>query len=220
MILYPTATDHINKHPYGVMLPPHALDVPVETGRRRPPVTALTMISGTLVQRTRHTIATTPGPIYEPFDERLSQRARVTIAHMVTLVMSETPFTILDDYDVLTILHQIDAYVAETYPLRSEPAVTAYFERILKLRSRIYALFRRVLNHRPQWKTAYTEEQGLLGVLRDLYRSFGMSGGLPQTLLDDLEICPTVRDHPEDFSKLRPAAASPVLGDGRLRYNV
>ncbi|CAM6031536.1 unnamed protein product, partial [Sphagnum compactum] len=57
-------------------------------------------------------------PIYEAFDPNLPQRSMITIAKMIEYYISRVSFTILNDYDILLILHQIDAYVAEVYPMR------------------------------------------------------------------------------------------------------
>jgi len=220
IIVYPTATDHINKHPYVVFLPPHAQDIPEDVGRKWPVRTSSIYVVGGAPYRIRTRTAQTPSPFYEQFDEKLDQRSLITISRMVTLLMSNTPFTIADDYDVLVILHQIDAYVAENYALRSEPAIMSYFEKILKLRTRIYELFKRVLNRHPQWKTAYTEEHGLFGFIRQLYQPLNITFDMPNTLIEELAICPTVRDHPEIFSKLHPQKTSNVSQDGRLKYDV
>ena len=196
-MLYATATDHINNHPYAVYLPPHVLDIHKQ------------VIGGDLF-----------APLYEASDTNLKQKSMIPIAKMVELSISETSFTVINDYDILLILHQIDAYVEEVYPLRSDPRIMPYIERILKLRSKVYLVFRRVLNWHPQWKSAYSHGNDIFGTILNLYKSIGISVGVPQGLLDDLVVCPTVRNHPEQFSPIS-QLQSPTSGlDGKIHYSV
>jgi hypothetical protein len=171
--LYPSATAHINHHPYTAMIPPYIQIIPrvIETGIFF-------------------------APLYEAFDDKVPQRAKLTIAKMVEFVSSKTTFTIIDDYDVLAILHQIDAYVEEVYPLRADERVKTYLDKILLLRQRIYTVFRRVLNRHPQWKQAYIGEEDIFTIMRQLYRPFGIELGIPATLLEELALCPTIRANP------------------------
>jgi len=150
-------------------------------------------------------------PIYEPFDQHTPQRSKITIAKMVEFVVSRTSFTIVEDHDVLSILHQIDAYVEEVYMLRTDDRVRAYIEKILALRVRIYIVFRRVLNRHPQWKQAYIGKDSIFTIMAALYRPFGVDLGIPSTMLESLLVCPTVRAYPDAFRGL-----SSLHSDGRL----
>ena len=186
-MIYISATDHINKHPYQVTVPPYIFSI------HKP------ILSGDLF-----------APMYESFDSNMAQRAMITISKMVELNISSTSFTIIDDYDVLLILHQIDAYVGEVYPLMSDKAVAAYLERILKLRVRIYTIFRRVLNRRPQWKLAYSHGDNIFGIIAKLYRSIGISMDAPLAPFEELAMCPTVRANLEQFERrLMPTTSAP-----------
>jgi len=195
-MIYATATDHINKHPYKLLIPPHVLSIHREA------------LAGDLF-----------APFYESNDHRQFQRAMMPIARMVEFNISKTTFTIVDDYEVLEILHQIDAYVQEVLPLmRVDKSVVSYVEKILRLRARIYQLFRRVLNLHPDWKKVYSHGQNIFGVIVNLYRLLGISVDAPQALLDELSICPTVRSYPEFFSEGIIPSIKPV--DKKLMYNV
>jgi hypothetical protein len=195
-MIYLSATDHINKHPYCVHAPAYIQSI------HKP------IIAGDLF-----------APIYETFDTNQQQRMMIPIAKMVELSISNTIFTIIDDYDVLLILHQIDAYVKEVYQLISDKQVSSYVDRILKLRIRIYTLFRRVLNRRPDWKKAYGHGKNLFGMIEQLYQGLGITMNTPSAPLDELAMCPTVRAHSDQFKQiLRPAVMS-ELGD-KINYNV
>lgn len=198
--LYPTATDHINKHPYTILVPPHVFDIHKDIQQ------------GNLF-----------APPYEAFDSNIPQRARATISDMVTYVITNTTFTIVNDYDVLVILHQIDAYVEEVFHLRDNKTVATYIERILRLRARIYVLFRRVLNRHPQWKTSYMHEQGIFSFLSQLYGSIGVKADLPQTILDRLSVCPTIAANPDQFTDptmtVRKTSSKDVTSN-KIQYNV
>lgn len=171
--LYITATEHINKHPYEVMIQPH---IAISFGPK---------FNGKHI-----------APLYEPFDAAALQKSRISIAKMVEYFVSKSSFTIINDRDVIEILHQIDAYVAEVYGEKSvNPEIEKYLEKILKLRDRIYFLFRRVLNLHPQWKTAYHQQIGVFNVMAELYRAIGMQIAVPETLMESLRICPTIREY-------------------------
>lgn len=173
--IYITATDHINNHPYEVMVQAH-----------------------TTVNFSNKNTA----PFYEPMDHTIPQKSRIPISKMVEYFISRSSFTIIHDKDVLEILHQIDAYVKEVYPLKNiNSEVEAYLEKILKFRERIYFLFRRVLNNHPQWKDSYKEQVGVFGVISELYSSIGMKVDVPESLMEDLRICPTVREYETQKSK-------------------
>jgi hypothetical protein len=177
-MIYATATDHINKHPYKLLVPPHVLAIHREA------------LIGDLF-----------APLYESYDHKQPQRAMMPIARMVEFVISKTVFTIVDDYEVLEILHQIDAYVEEVLPLmRGDKAVASYVEKILRLRVRIYQLFRRVMSLHPDWKKVYSHGQNIFGVITQLYQLLGLSVDAPQNLFEELSICPAVRSHPEFFT--------------------
>ena len=194
-MIYKTATEHINRHPYKVLIPPHVMG-----------------IHAAVLNKQLFT------PIYEPFDAHLSQSSMIPIAKMVEFVVSNTTFTIVEDYDVLAILHQIDAYVAEVYPLKIDKAISDYLQRILKLRQRVYPLFRRVLNRRTAWKEAYSQDTGLLFEMQKLYQLLGLPANGPKPFFEELEICPTLREHPDISTE---PAADPALGTARkVIYNV
>ena len=200
-IIYATATDHVNLHPYSVSVPAHFATVihrSVEEGNLF-------------------------APIYEPFDSRQQQSSMITIAKMVEFVISSTTFTITKDYDVLEILHQIDAYIDEVFPMINDKIVSTYVDRVLRLRSRIYVLFRRILNRRPQWQSAYGHENTLFEMLAEVYRPLGVSFKSPQTLFEDLVVCPTVKKHPEQFGGIlmnRTPTDTQKTTDGRPYYHV
>ena len=197
--LYPSATEHINRRPYVVLVPPHVLGIH----------------KAVLEQD----LFATP---YEAHDEKQPQKAMVTIADMVAYVISSTTFTIVDDYDVLVILHQIDAYIEEVFPLRANKTVSTYIERILRLRARIYTLFCRVLNRHPQWKSVYGTRQDIFGFILELYRPLGLVVDVPQNAIEELAICPTIREHPDYFiGLLRPTSQqTPSPSDKRPTYLV
>ena len=162
-IVYQSATDHINKHTYAVTVPPYVSGVHKQ------------VLNGELFT-----------PVYEAFDPFLFQRSRISISNMVSFNISKTPFTIIDDHDVLEILHQIDAYVEEVYELRHNKEISIYIEKILKLRPHIYKHFRRILNKHPQWYQAYDQGEGLFGTLQKLYKPLGIEVDLPKPLLEEL----------------------------------
>lgn len=191
-MLYPTATDHINKQTYSVLVPPHVMGI------------HKLVMEGVLF-----------APIYEAFDHNQPQTTKATIADMVSYVVSKTTFTIIDDYEVLVILHQIDAYVAEVYPLSTDPTISSYIEKILRLRSRVYSVFRKVLNRHPQWKTAYSDDGDVFSVITRLYQTIGISADAPQNLLEELVVCPTIRNNTKHLD----AATKKTTGQ-RLIYNV
>lgn len=165
--VYITATEHINKRPYPALIQAH---LAVNFGPKG------------------------HAPFYEPFDSNSMQRSAITIAKMVELFTSKSSFIIVNDMDVIEILHQIDAYIAEVYPLKDrDEAVDKYIERILLLRDRIYFLFRRILNLHPQWKESYQDQVGVFSVMAELYRSIGVNIELPESLMEDLRMCPTIR---------------------------
>ena len=193
--IYPSATDHVNKNPYTVYVPPHVFNIHRQVLERE-----------------------LFAPPYEAFDAKQPQKARVTIAEMVSYVISNTTFTIADDYDVLVILHQIDAYVEEVFPLRGNKSVSSYIERILKLRSRIYTLFLRVLNKRPQWRSVYDRRQDIFAFILELYRPLGFEVDVPQGAIEELALCPTVRANPDYFiGLLRPVAQQQASGPSDIR---
>ena len=172
MIYYATATDHLNKCPYDVLVPPHfAVKVTKE-------------VEAGLF----HT------PFYEPIDAFALQKSKITIAHMIELSATQARFIVIDDKDVLSILHHIDLYIQEVLPLRDRPEVKKYIEKILPFRQRTYFLFRRIMNKHPQWKEAYSHREGVFDVLAKLYRGLGVSVNLPETLLEELRECPALRD--------------------------
>lgn len=187
--IYATATDHINKHPYDVMVQAHF------AGIHR------------LVEQKIFL-----SPIYEAFDSNALQKSKITIAKMVELFISKSSFNVIEDKDVLYILHQIDCYVEEVYHLKNDDKVQKYIEQILKLRERIYFLFRRVLNLHPQWKQAYQQQIGVFQIISQLY---GKNHDLPETLLEDLRICPTIKFH-EKSKKLN----TPLPPHGQIVYDV
>lgn len=198
-IIYASATDHINKHTYPATIPPYTFNI-------HPSVIKKDLFA----------------PPYEVFDQNLPQKAMITIADMVSFVISNTTFTIINDYDVLAILHQIDSYVEEVYPLRMTKTVSEYIERILKLRVRIYTLFRRVLNRHPQWKAAYNHGDGIFKILLDLYSPLGMTVDVPNAMLDELSVCPTIRAHPDQFKGIlqSPVKTSSNPSPNMPNYNV
>ncbi len=168
--IYPTARDHINKQTYDAMVAPSVFPI------------------HPLIQD-----GTFSTPFYEPFDHRLPQKSKITIATMVEYAISQVEFTIIDDHDVVVILHQMDAYIEETWVLRGQAAVRSYLNKMLTLRERFYVLFRRVMNRHPQWKQAYIGEQDILSYMREIYQALGFIINTPDTLLAALQICPTVR---------------------------
>lgn len=180
--IYASATAFINNHPYDVMIQAHLT-----------------------VKFSSKGLA----PIYEPYDPNILQKSKIPIAKMVELYTSKSSFTIINDMDVIDILHRIDAYVAEVYPLKSmNTEVETYLSRILTLRDRIYFLFRRVLNHHPQWKTSYQNRPGIFNALSILYGAIGIKLDLPESLMEDLRICPTIREY--EKSKMQDLMAQPI----------
>lgn len=194
-ILYASATDHINKHIYYVTVPGYYQDVHRETE------------TGQLF-----------APVYEPFDSRAEQRAAITIARMVDLMIGRVPFTILDDKDVVQILHHIDAYVEEVFALRGDARITSYITKIIELRGFIYKLFRRVLNLHVEWKKAYSGNQGVFEIIQALYAPFGIPTDIPAGLLDALVICPTLRLHAEHERHI--TQTTPPSLQEEVRYGV
>lgn len=193
-IIYTSATEHINKHGYDVLLQPYAVKIhrEVELG----------------IFKT---------PIYEAMDHTVKQKSKISIAKMVELFISKSSFDIIDDHDVLDVLHHIDAYVEEVYPLKaSNPAIEKYLEKILQLRSRMYFLFRRVLNKHPQWKQAYQRQVGIFQVMAELYKPLNVNIDLPETLLDELQICPTIRQNTKTPSSKNIDLTTP----GQVVYDV
>lgn len=172
MIVYATSTDHINKCPYDVLVPPHfAIKIAKE-----------------VETKVFH------APFYEPIDSLALQKSKITIAHMVELTATQSRFIVLHDEDVLSILHHTDAYIQEVLPLRDRPEVKKYIDRVLPFRQRTYFLFRRIMNNHPQWKEAYSQREGVFDVLARLYRGMGVSVNLPETLLEELRECPALRE--------------------------
>ncbi len=169
-IIYATATEHVNRHIYRVLVPGYHQSIhrTVELG----------------IFKT---------PIYEPFDDREFQHSAMTIANMVECVIGRVSFKIINDQDVLHILHHIDAYVEEVFPLRGTKEVQIYIEKILNLRTHVYRMFRFVLNRHEDWKVAYTKGVGVFDFIRELYTAIGISVDAPATLISTLAICPTIR---------------------------
>jgi hypothetical protein len=219
-MIYLTATEHINQQPYAVLIPPYVLDVHDAATAQESPTRIHTTVSQTLVLAQRVKIKTLkmPAPVFEALDQNLRHRAMITINKMVEFSISRTTFTIVEDYDVLVILHQIDAYVEEVYHRLDDKAFSSYVDRLLALRERIYALFRRTLNYHPQWKTAYSHGDDIFGFLLRLYQPLGIRIDTPQSLLDELVLCPTVRAHPDKFAT--GVTSPPPPSDGRIAYNV
>jgi len=194
-MIYASATDHINNHPYMVTVPPYIQKLPTPVLRRE-------IIS----------------PIYEAFDDKLPQRSMITIAKMVELYTTKTPFTILEDYDVLLILHQIDAYVSEVCGIvREHHDVQIYVQKILRFRDRIYKLFLRVLNHHPQWKSVYNHKKNIFDTISELYKSLGLSVDTSLSLIEELSISPAVREYPDRFAT---QLNRNIPSDGRVGYSV
>jgi hypothetical protein len=196
-MIYLTATDHINKHPYKVMVPPSVQIIPE------------VVLTGKLF-----------APIYQAFDPNMMQHGMYPIAQLVEFCITDTPFIIQDDYDVLKILHQIDAYMVEVFPLRGNPEVSAFMTRILQCRAKIYVVFRRVLNRRPNWKTLYDHQDNIFGAIAKLYQSSGMTISMPQTMFEELAICPVVRAHPEYFASGGTVPTPTTERTDKIRYGV
>jgi hypothetical protein len=195
VIVYASATDHINLHPYDVMVQPHFISLHKEVEK------------GTF----KH-------PIYEAFDPNLKQKSRITINKMVELYISKSSFDIFDDKDVLSVLHHIDAYVEEVYPLKAtNEEVSRYIDRILELRSRIYFLFCRVLNAHPLWKAVYEQRRGIFSIIAEIYGPMGMATDLPETMLKELRMCPTIRTVQKLERQAQMESATPT---GPMRYDV
>lgn len=170
-ILYASATDHINKHPYDVYVQAHFSGIHPEVERG--------------IFKT---------PIYEPMDPNAKQRSSITISKMVELFTSKSSFDIAKDQDVVAILHHIDSYVEEIYPMKDrDAAIQPYIDKIINLRGRIYLLFRRVMNLHPEWRKAYSGQVGVFQIIVDLYRPLGLKLDLPETLIEELRYCPTIR---------------------------
>ena len=131
--IYATAADHINFHPYAVLVSPSYS-----------PVLPEAFVLGELE------------PIYQNPTPAHPVRAMMPIKYLIDIHSTNNTFSVIDPIDVIRIFHSIDAYLYEIKDtIQANPAVKQYAEKVLNLRKDAYKNFVRVLNHNPEWKEAY-----------------------------------------------------------------
>lgn len=144
--IYLTAADHINHHPYQLMVP--AYYAPVGDA----------VLSGEVA------------PIYQPIDGHVRGVAWMPIKQMVIMYNTGVGFDLVKEMDIATILHQIDAYLEEVYETaKVDERVRQYLIRIKPLRDRFYICFLRLLNKHPELKKIYSgEDKGIMKLLQEM----------------------------------------------------
>ena len=170
--LYSSATEHINKHQYDVLVPGYYTAPPQSAPSAQMVVSRM---CGNLMM-SKSTYEETPiPPIFVSDDPHAFYKSKKAIYEMVDMMSSKVPFTITHDHDVLDILHSIDAYIEEAHPSASiNQEVASYMGKIIILRKRIYTLFRRVLNRHPDWKEKYREQEGITAIIEQMYNIIGI----------------------------------------------
>lgn len=127
MRIYETPADHLSHRPYAVMCPEYHMRQPHE------------VVAGIL------------DPIFDPFDADAEVRANKTIVALTQMVKMRTPFTILDDMDVLLMLSEIDAYYMQARALPQTEELRIFLNDLNALRDRLVGLSKRVLKKHPDW---------------------------------------------------------------------
>lgn len=96
-------------------------------------------------------------PIYEPIVPEAKVYAMVPICDMVDMAISRVPFQILQDRDVVEILHMIDNYLLEVrVPIESGNGVfVRYAHNVIILREQIFKIFRSVMHRHKDWRAKY-----------------------------------------------------------------
>lgn len=110
-------------------------------------------------------------PIYMPDVPDARVYSLMPCCDLMDMAVSRVPFEIINDRDVLEILHTCDNYLME---IRQQVEAGSYLhvsvaKNVAILRSKIYRLFRTVLNRHPDWKEKYIHGQGS-AVLRDFLK--------------------------------------------------
>ena len=153
MRIYATATDHFNYHVYDVEIPLYYnFDIPPEVS------------DGFFSE-----------PLYFESDIAATGKARLPIEKLVQLRLTNTPFSIINDKDVLYIFHSIDNYLLEVAPfIKSDESIKKYVKSVLLLRTDCYRLFCRCLNKHPLWKEKYLGNSPMVNKISRLYRSLDL----------------------------------------------
>lgn len=96
--------------------------------------------------------------IYQPLYVDALSKGRLTIAHLVDMFHTKTPFTVCYDKDTVAIFHSLDNYLYEVEGAVAEgnQDVIRYVQKVLDFREVFYHKFRRVINVN-QWADRYSQ---------------------------------------------------------------
>jgi len=120
--------------------------------------------------------------VYEDISETFFTRR--TINNMVQFNKSKILFTIVNDMDVLYILHNIDGYLREIKNLLNETEVREYVRDLIFLRENIVTLAKRVLNIHKDWKEKYIKNTNAATAIAMF------SGENPDDIISAIFACP------------------------------
>lgn len=190
MRVYATATEYFNKQTFDCLVPQYYIpDIPD------------IIKSGFLST-----------PIYDPGELQSMGRTGVSASLMVKFKLTKVPFIIVNDKDVLHVLHIIDNYLEEVGDL-PDPTVQKYIENVLKLRPDIYKLFRSKLEEHPVWKEAYMGQNQMAKAVTSIYEMLGMS----TNAVDPIEM---LRDPPIKIKEKETNKTDMSSTFGHTRYDV
>lgn len=166
-ILYLSAADSFKKKLYDVSVPayyqPHLPpDFVKKPHQPRPKINRLTM---TPVNKRME------APFYQPLDPHQMERASYSIERMIDMHEKHVTFTIINDYDLPSILTEIDDYLLslkEDVRLGVDEAVN-YARLVVKFRKEIYKDYYRYMKTNPtaleELYPGYSIENNLFAVL-------------------------------------------------------
>ena len=143
--VYASATEHINKHPYDVL-------IPLSYGR----------IPDAVADGTFH-------PIHDDNDPKALYRSRLPIANFIDMHHTKVTFQYIKDEDILEIQHMLDAYLEEvSVSAMTNEAVTNYIKKVIPYRAEHNKCFLKCLNRHPDWKRQY-KESDKISTLLDIF---------------------------------------------------
>lgn len=132
--LYFKVEDYIDRRPYDVAIPDGYRNIPVHD----PDV--MKYFGDLFMPNVGHTFLTP---------------SKVTIRKMIDLYTSQIEFEIINDIDVLDIMHYLNAYFEKTYDKREIPEYKVYYAIAMPYYNWIRSRATIVLNKHPDWKKSY-----------------------------------------------------------------